>query len=153
MSDIFWTQFFGFLGIIAAGVWKHILDRQAAQRLAEGQKQVEQKVVEGNKLTEQVTSDVAKKMDSVTSGAAEATKAAAQKLALDSAKNQEKIVTSVKELATTIKGSDGTCVTGRLEKLEQAVARLEQGHLDISTKFTHMEDRVVDAINKSNSKI
>lgn len=142
MSDTFWVQLFGFLTLIAGGAWKHYVDRMAAKKLSDEMQQ-------NTKVTEAVLPAVEKKVDSVTlenEKAAGITKDAAQILATQTAKNQEVLVTTVKELATTIKGSDGTCFTGRLEKLEKVVSDLKSGHEDIRGDL----DRVLKAIESNN---
>lgn len=118
MSDNFWMYLFGLLTLVA----KDLLDQWRANRLRAGQKIVEDKVDVGNVMTGNVIPAVTEKVDSVTheaKAASDATKDAAKIAAVESAKNQEKIVSSVKELAQTIKGDDGTCVTARLKKLEE----------------------------------
>jgi hypothetical protein len=64
-----------------------------------------------------------------------ATKQAAESLAIKTAEHATQLADSVKILATAIKGEDGTCVTGRLEKVETEVRSLKDSIQNIDQKL------------------
>lgn len=88
-------------------------------------RELKKDIKENTDAQKEIYPAVAEKVDSVTRQAvAEATETkkenqdTVKKAVIEQAKSNEKIIETVKTLATTIKGEDGTCVTGRLLKLE-----------------------------------
>lgn len=146
MSDTFWVQLFGFLGVIAL-MYKSHLDT-----LAKAQK-IEDKVDIGNKITENVVPQVSEKFDSATrdvkTTAAEAkkeTQTTAAKLALHNEENTAKIIDALGDVGTKIKGEDGTCLTARMAKLEDGHKTLADGQEAIRIEVAHGLGEVREAI-------
>lgn len=128
-------------GIILGLILKHLRDEY-------NKYDVKNEVTDGNNLTKAVIPAVSEKVDSVTRQAvAEATETkkenqdTVKKAVIEQARSNEKIIETVKTLATTIKGDDGTCVTGRLKKLEDQHAELSR---EMRQGQSEMKQSIVD---------
>lgn len=111
--------------------------------------------------TNAVLPAVKEKVDSATKGITDAaqhvkeeTKIAADRIAINKVLSDERVINSVNQLKKTIQGDDGTCVTGRLKKLEDShqemrkiVDHLAEGHevlkegqVDIVKSMNHLSE-------------
>ncbi len=131
MSDTFWVQFFGFLTLAAGLLAKHWSDKRAEKRLQKG-------IDDGNKLTENVIPQVSEKVDSVTRKAVadavevkKETQNVAQNAIIQQALTAEKVIATVKQLTTAVKGEDGTCLTARIKSLEDQHGELTRGQAEM----------------------
>lgn len=115
---------------------------------------LERKLDKNTEITQHVMPEVNRKVDSATleakvasqeakleaTAAKQEAKDATVRVAIKQELSNEKVISTVKELTTSIKGTDGTCLTARLVKLEEAVIELREGHTEIQTGQKEMRD-------------
>ncbi len=153
MSDTFWVQLFGFLTLAAGLLAKHWSDKRAEGRLQKG-------IDDGNKLTEAVIPQVSEKVDSVTRKAVadavevkKETQAVAQNAIMQQAVTAEKVIQTVKQLTTAVKGEDGTCLTARIKNLEDQHSELARGQSEMKSSLEALRIDIRNALTPTGANI
>jgi hypothetical protein len=163
----FWTvTIWAILGTMIVGAGGTVLTaiavyQKIATAIQTAKTALQKDIKENTDAQKQILPAVAEKVDSATKKAEIATntaisatsaavviakqvadkaESAASKVADVAAVSQKATVAAVNDLAKTIKGDDGTCIHGRLEKLEEGHAILAQGQAEIVRTVSRLAD-------------